>query len=360
MMTSTNNTNQALRSIRSESSDLKMNDYRDRRLGTSSIDQQRQSCHHDNLKRQQHDQLSYKAGSKIKGQEREIGEADNEDNEQEHYIIAVNSLGPCDVICGRGRVAFNNIGNRRFRILIIMNVDRYNDCEGRKGLFIGSLVCTFQNEIGARFFKLKDGQLIELTERQIRQKVGHALRDVLAFQEIKCQQQQQPHQHQQAESSNTRKMTSTAKPKPRIIGPTTVMPQYQTELSSIRLCLKKLRMESDTIRFQTHALPSPLPPLTTACYSSHNALRQDPSHALGCQDRARNRSHGRTARSYRQGIFHASQIASQSRKMRKGIGIVLGLRSHRQSHAKTVSPTKRLNNTGRGMTTQIRLLRIIF
>ena len=202
-------------------------------------------------------------------------------------------MGPYDVICGRGRVAFNNIGNRRFRILISMNVDRYNDCEDRhrKGLFIRSLVCTFQNDIGARFFKLKGGQLIELTECQIRQKVGHALKNALAFQESQCQQQREPHQKQQAKSNNTRKIESVAKPKTQIIEPTTMMSQCQAALSSIRLRLKKLRMESNII----HALPSPEPAPMITSYSSRSALREDPSHAMCYQDRTRNRSQGSTA-----------------------------------------------------------------
>jgi len=96
-------------------------------------------------------------------------------------------LGPYDVICGRGKLSFNNIGNRRFRIIIGMNVGKYNDINSRhcKGLFIRSLVDDFVNEIGAKFYKMNrnNTKLIELTRTQRREKIGHALRDVVAFQE---------------------------------------------------------------------------------------------------------------------------------------------------------------------------------
>ena len=97
-------------------------------------------------------------------------------------------LGPYDVICGRGKLSFNNIGNRRFRMIIGMNGSKYNNINSRhwKGLFIRSLVDTFVNEIGAKYYKMDRNntkQLIELTKTQRREKIGHALRDVVAFQE---------------------------------------------------------------------------------------------------------------------------------------------------------------------------------
>mmetsp|Transcript_31047 Transcript_31047/g.73156 ORF Transcript_31047/g.73156 Transcript_31047/m.73156 type:complete len:298 (-) Transcript_31047:319-1212(-) len=116
--------------------------------------------------------------------------SDDQTEYEEQSRIAVKSLRPYDIICGRGSAAFNNIGNRRFRILIGLNVKRYNAAEGRnnKGRFIRALVHEIVNEIGARFYKLKNGKLTELTATQIRQKVGHALRDTLAFQESQQQQ----------------------------------------------------------------------------------------------------------------------------------------------------------------------------
>jgi len=190
-----------------------MSDYRDRQR---SIDQQQQqqNRHYDHPNQLQHDQLSPTTECENEAQGIEYGDSNNEDDaEQQLYKRAIASLGPYDVICGRGSAAFNNIGNRRFRILICINIDRYSNCEGRyrKGRFIGDLVRTFQHEIGARFFKLQDDQLIQLTQRQIRQKVGHALRDVLAFQESQNQHRKQLRGHQAIENKNIRKHSSIAK-----------------------------------------------------------------------------------------------------------------------------------------------------
>lgn len=274
MMTSTNNVNQIVRFIHLDSSDLKMNDYRDRRR--SLDEKQHQSNYYDETSKlpQHQDQFSSTIENKVKEQDRQIGEADKEDEKEQQYKAAVDSLGPYDVICGRGSVAFNNIGNRRFRVLISMNVDRYNNSEGRhrKGLFIGSLVHTFRHTIGAGFFKLKDGQLIELTERQIRQKVGHALRDVLAFQDSQNQQQQQQQRIQkQAEINTFRSKFPTSKPGK-------IRRTTSATLSAIRFRLDEIRKESDTIRMQKHAIPPPIPFASrTSCSARTTELQQNPS-----------------------------------------------------------------------------------
>ena len=115
------------------------------------------------MKRSRADDQSTHRGRR-QSKDRQIGESDKEDQMKQQFKNAVNSLGPYDVICGRGSLAFNNVGNRRFRELIGMNVDAYNNSQGRrhKGLFIGSLVQRLQHQIGARFYKLKDGRLVEL------------------------------------------------------------------------------------------------------------------------------------------------------------------------------------------------------
>lgn len=112
-MTSTNNINQTIRPLRPDSPDLKKSDYCDRRRSLHEY-QQQQKYHQENPKRAQEDQFSSKIEKKIKAQERQIGEADKEDEKEQQYRAAVDSLGPYDVICGRGSLAFNNVGNRRF------------------------------------------------------------------------------------------------------------------------------------------------------------------------------------------------------------------------------------------------------
>lgn len=294
MIPSMNHINQTVRSQRPDTPDTRKHDFCDRRRSSTSTkssilflnDEEQYRDGNLRMKQSLRDEQPWPTNeNKSKEKQRQIGEADKEDEKEQQYRAAMDSLGPYDVICGRGSLAFNNIGNRRFRVLISMNVDEYNNSQGRhrKGLFIGSLVDTLQHQVGVRFFKLKGGQLIELTDRQIRQKVGHALRDVLAFQESQQKQQQQiqkqqqqrqqqirkQHQEQEHESqfntartSNHARSTSPAiakaRPWNRKPTPSRLSPSEAT-LSSIRTRLREIRTENDTIRLQRHSIPPPLP-----------------------------------------------------------------------------------------------------
>ena len=119
----------------------------------------------------------------------------NEDDKAKEYSIT-DALGPDDVICGRGSVAYNNGGNRRFRVLIGLNVDKYNNMHGRhrKGTFIRSLTYRITQKMGAKFYKVHkhkhnhNNTVTELTETQIRAKVGHALRDCSANEKLQLKQ----------------------------------------------------------------------------------------------------------------------------------------------------------------------------
>lgn len=102
--------------------------------------------------------------------------------------IHSSNLGPYDVICGRCVNAYNNVGNRRFRVTIRMNFTKYQANPSRQGrsLLFVSLVHFLKNEVGVRFFKpIRDKQrnqqgkwYIEMTEKEARDKVGHAFRDM--------------------------------------------------------------------------------------------------------------------------------------------------------------------------------------
>ena len=90
------------------------------------------------------------------------------------------TLGPYDIICGRNKLAFNNIGNRRFRVTIQLLMDRYMAATTRNEtskviVHVADLV----RENGGRFLRLSsDGKSwIELDKKQAHEKVGHALRD---------------------------------------------------------------------------------------------------------------------------------------------------------------------------------------
>eukprot|EP00980_Cylindrotheca_fusiformis_P015029 scaffold4140_cov81-Cylindrotheca_fusiformis.AAC.6 len=110
-----------------------------------------------------------------------------------------NDLRPYDILCGRNRNSFNNIGNRRFRVTISMNVAKYEALRSRneRSQFIAALAQTLKYEVGFRFLKRKSAADIikkkkknnsscknhdplELTDEEIRAKIGHALRDLSA------------------------------------------------------------------------------------------------------------------------------------------------------------------------------------
>ena len=80
-------------------------------------------------------------------------------------------LGPYDILCGRGRSAWNNVGNRRFRVTVHLNLPRYMRAPTKhdKTLVIISVVKMLREEVGARFLKRgKDGVLIEMDEKQVK------------------------------------------------------------------------------------------------------------------------------------------------------------------------------------------------
>merc|ERR1712238_609685 len=104
-------------------------------------------------------------------------------------------LQPFDVLCGRNKTSYNNIGNRRFRILINLNLPHYLECQSRNersGMILSltrDLCCCSDESQNfdklpspnscVRFFKSQKGvnELIELDFKGCREKIGHALRD---------------------------------------------------------------------------------------------------------------------------------------------------------------------------------------
>ena len=89
-------------------------------------------------------------------------------------------LGPYDIVCGRNKLAFNNIGNRRFRVTIQLSMDRYMAATTRNDTSnVIKHVANIVRQNGGRFLRLSpDGKCwIELDKKHVHEKVGHALRD---------------------------------------------------------------------------------------------------------------------------------------------------------------------------------------
>jgi len=91
------------------------------------------------------------------------------------------NVGPYDVMCGRHRLAFNNVGNRRFRVTVSLNVEQYIKAATRKdkSRIILSVVDIVKST-GGRFIKWnsREKKWVELNEKEAREKVGHAIRDM--------------------------------------------------------------------------------------------------------------------------------------------------------------------------------------
>jgi len=105
----------------------------------------------------------------------------NNSNDHDHdYDYERDTLGPYDVLCGRDRCAFNTVGNRRFRIIVALNLDRYVESPSRQEK--SRVVWNISQQIkrnGGRFVKYQNGHLVELSDKLVQQKVGHSIRDKL-------------------------------------------------------------------------------------------------------------------------------------------------------------------------------------
>ena len=80
-----------------------------------------------------------------------------------------------------GRSSWNNIGNRRFRVTVHLNLQRYIQAKTKqdKTVLITEVADMLRSEVGARFLKrARDGTLRVMGEKESRDKVGHALRDL--------------------------------------------------------------------------------------------------------------------------------------------------------------------------------------
>ena len=89
---------------------------------------------------------------------------------------------PNDVVCGRNSSSYNNVGNRRFRVSMSMNVDRYIEAPTRedKTRVVQQLAVMLADEVGCRFIKkIGKNQYVQMDRKQIKEKIGHSLRDLV-------------------------------------------------------------------------------------------------------------------------------------------------------------------------------------
>lgn len=93
--------------------------------------------------------------------------------------------GFTDVICSRGRRAFEHEGNKRFRCIIESHVEEYKQSNSRvdKSLVVIGIVDMIRHQLtpGGRFVRFckKNKCYIDIGDNLAREKVGHALRELI-------------------------------------------------------------------------------------------------------------------------------------------------------------------------------------
>ena len=83
--------------------------------------------------------------------------------------------GPVDVICARGKRAFNHTGNRRFRALIEAHLDKYEKATSKidKSLIVSSIVDSVREASPNGGFVREDGgRWFEVGDHNAREKIG--------------------------------------------------------------------------------------------------------------------------------------------------------------------------------------------
>lgn len=101
-------------------------------------------------------------------------------------VECIHKIGPYDIICGRNNGAHDWVGNRRFRITIMMHLKKYTEAPTReeKTHVIKSVIELMLEGVGGRFIKkVGDNMYVRLKDKQIREKVGHAFRDMIILAE---------------------------------------------------------------------------------------------------------------------------------------------------------------------------------
>jgi hypothetical protein len=83
------------------------------------------------------------------------------------------------VVCGRGKISFNHVGNRRFRSLARKFIERYSHAERRAKSAIVSEIIAVIHQAGGMFCKYQKGKWVEVGDHQAREKVSSLLRDLL-------------------------------------------------------------------------------------------------------------------------------------------------------------------------------------
>jgi methyl coenzyme M reductase gamma subunit len=84
-----------------------------------------------------------------------------------------------DILCGRDKVSYSHVGNRRFRVIVEMNYQRYQKCTTREAKTrITDEIIEGIRECGGRFLRKNEdtGMYEDVGDEYAHEKVSHALR----------------------------------------------------------------------------------------------------------------------------------------------------------------------------------------
>jgi hypothetical protein len=84
------------------------------------------------------------------------------------------------VLCGRGKESFNHAGNRRFRILAGMYIERYSQAgtKAAKSDIVSEMIAVIHTA-GGNFCKNESDAWVEIADHKAREKVSGLMRDLL-------------------------------------------------------------------------------------------------------------------------------------------------------------------------------------
>jgi hypothetical protein len=98
------------------------------------------------------------------------------------FASQASKFHPSDysVVCGRGNDSFNHAGNRRFRMLAGIFIERYShtDSKTEKSAIVSEIIAVI-HQAGGIFCKFKKDEWCEVGNHQAREKVSALLRDLL-------------------------------------------------------------------------------------------------------------------------------------------------------------------------------------
>jgi len=156
-----------------------------------------------------------------------------------------------DILCGRGKGNLRHEGNQYFMKIIRANLQRYTDAPKRidKSLVVSLIVSSLKDD-GYKFVRqdTKTRRWFQLSEPQVHEKTGHAIRDILKKGGNQAQQQQ-PSQSKQAMSMNNN-FTSAPANEPDVVA---------SQILSTALKVSKL-VEKSKIDFTALSAAQPMAP----------------------------------------------------------------------------------------------------